>query len=170
MRRSNLDPRNYDFRSQDMPLLDTYQGYRPDAREPLGLPSALESSLASPAHDLPFSANSSVPEDPLHRAYREPPDADQYYAVPGVSLYSPYEPAIPRLGAEPLLQTTPFLSRTDDEEPEQLTYENSVAAGLMIEMALVNRSVVQVDDADNPLMPATLAELGRSVGGLESLF
>lgn len=169
MRRSDLDPRNYDFRSQSMPLLDTFQGYRSDAPEPLGLPSTLESSLVSPAHDLPFSANLSVPEEPLRRAYHEPPEVDQYYAVPGVSLYSPYEPAIPRLGAEPPMQPAPFLSRADDEVPEQLAYEDSVAAGLMIQMALISRSAAHTDDADNLLVPAKLAELGRSVGGLESL-
>ncbi len=90
--------------------------------------------------------------------------------MPGAGLYAPYEPAIARPGAEPPRQPAQFPSRAEEEVPERLTYEDSVRARVMIEMALIGRSAVHVDDAEDLPVPATLAELGRSVGGLESLF
>ena len=40
----------------------------------------------------------------------------------------------------------------------------------MIKMALISTSAVHTGDAEDLPVPATLAKLGRSVGGLESLF
>jgi len=93
-----------------------------------------------------------------------------YYGTPGPMLYSTYEPLIPRLDIKPPRQQMPFPSRAEGEEPEQLTYDDSVKAGVMIQMALSSKSAAQNDSVDDLLAPATLAELGRSAGGLESLF
>jgi hypothetical protein len=64
----------------------------------------------------------------------------------------------------------PFPSRAEEDEPEQLTYDDSVKAGLMIQLALISRNAAENDAIDDLAVPARLAELGRTIGGLELLF
>lgn len=125
----------------------------------MDITSRLESSLASP----------NARDDPFLRAHHEPPEDSQYYGAPGPPLYSPYEPLIPRMNVESLLQQMPFPSPAEEEEPEQLTYDDSVKAGLIIELALISRSAAENDAINDLTMPTTLAELGRSIGGIELL-
>ncbi|MBN2561518.1 MAG: hypothetical protein JXQ75_11370 [Phycisphaerae bacterium] len=170
MRRFDLDPRNYDFRNQNNPRLEPFQGYWPNAHDPLGPPRTLESHLVSPAYDSPSAAHSSVPEEPLRLAYQEPFEVARYYGVQPVALYAPYEPILPHVPVQPSEQTTSLPSPEELEHAEPLTYEDSVRARVMIEMALIDKSTIQADNVDDVLAPSMPAKLMRFAGGLDSLF
>lgn len=167
MRTPYPSPFDYHFQSEHPTFHDDQVRYERGGASFPAVSDGIESHSPYSSHTHLPIPHPNFSGQPLSTTYDETAESDSYYATLESTLYQPYEPDMLRIGGEPPLRPVP--TRLPEEEPTQITYEDTLAANLLVQMALIGGQDIRVDEADDAVLPASPASLVPSTAGLESL-